>query len=377
MTVEPKKRLKSLDVMRGATIAGMLLVNNAGDWGHTFAPLLHAKWNGWTPTDLVFPFFLFMVGVAIPLAFATRLEKSGGNLGPLYRQIVRRTIILFALGLFLTWFPFMGINWSTVRIPGVLQRIALVYFFASLAYLHLGTRGRAWLTGGLLLGYWLAMTVVQVPEFGAGDLSPEGNLAGFVDRVVLGAHVWRYAPGPADPEGILSTLPAIATALAGIFTGEWLRTQKSQNEKLTGLFVAGSLAAAAGAVFGWFFPINKNLWTSSYVVLTGGLALLTLAVTLYFVDLRGRDRWATPFLVFGTNSIFAYVLSGLVAKTLYKIRWTGAEGSTITLNSWLYKSSFASWIPEYWASLAWASVHVLVILGITWLLYRKKIFIKI
>ena len=271
MTVEPKARLRSLDVMRGATIAGMLLVNNAGDLGHTFAPLLHAEWNGWTPTDLVFPFFLFVLGVAIPLAFASRLEKSGGDLGPLYRQIVRRTIILFALGLFLTWFPFMGIDWSRVRIPGVLQRIALVYFFASLAYLHLNTRGRAWLTGGLLLGYWLAMTLVPVPGFGAGDLSPEGNLAGFVDRLILGAHVWRYAPGPADPEGILSTLPAIATALAGIFTGEWLRTKKSQSEKLIGLFVAGSVAAVAGAVFGWFFPINKNLWTSSYVVLTAGL----------------------------------------------------------------------------------------------------------
>ena len=377
MTVAPKKRLKSLDVMRGATIAGMLLVNNAGDWGHTFAPLLHAEWNGWTPTDLVFPFFLFMVGVAIPLAFASRLEKSGGDLGPLYRQIVRRTVILFALGLFLIWFPFTGIDWSTVRIPGVLQRIAVVYFFASLAYLHLGTRGRAWLTGGLLLGYWLVMMLVPVPGFGAGDLSPEGNVAGLVDRLILGAHVWSYAPGPADPEGILSTLPAIATALAGIFTGEWLRTQKSQNEKLIGLFVSGSIAAAAGAVFGWFFPINKNLWTSSYVVLTAGLALLTLAVTLYFVDLRGRDRWATPFLVFGTNSIAAYVMSGLLARILYKIRWPGADGSSISLKSWLYDNFFLSWIPEYFASLAWASLHVLVILGITWLLYRKKIFIKI
>jgi len=377
MTVEPKKRLKSLDVMRGATIAGMLLVNNAGDWGHTFAPLLHAEWNGWTPTDLVFPFFLFMVGVAIPLAFATRLEKSGGDLGPLHRQIVRRTAILFALGLFLAWFPFIGLDWSRVRIPGVLQRIAVVYFFASLAYLHLSTRARAWLTGGLLLAYWLVMTVVPVPGFGAGDLSPEGNLAGLVDRAILGAHVWRYAPGPADPEGILSTFPAVATALAGIFTGEWLRTQKSQNEKLIGLFVAGSIAAAGGAVFGWFFPINKNLWTSSYVVLTAGLALLTLAVTLHFVDVRGRDGWVTPFLIFGTNSIFAYVLSGLVAKILLKVRWTGAEGSTISLNSWLYHRFFASWIPEYFASLAWASVHVLAILGITWLLYRKKIFIKI
>lgn len=377
MTVEPKKRLKSLDVMRGATIAGMLLVNNAGDWAHTFAPLLHAEWNGWTPTDLVFPFFLFIVGVAIPLAFASRLEKSGGDLGPLYRQIVRRTLIIFALGLFLTWFPFMGIDWSRVRIPGVLQRIALVYFFASLAYLHLGTRGRAWLTGGLLGGYWLAMTQVPVPGFGAGDLSPEGNLAGLVDRLILGAHVWRYAPGPADPEGLLSTLPAVATALAGIFTGEWLRTQKSQNEKLIGLFVVGSVAAAAGAVFGWFFPINKNLWTSSYVVLTAGLALLTLAVIFYVVDLRGRDRWATPFLVFGTNSIVAYVLSGLLAKILLKIRWADAEGSTVSLNSWLYHRFFASWIPEYFASLAWAAVHVVAILGITWLLYRKKIFIKI
>lgn len=363
--------------MRGATIAGMLLVNNVGDWGHTFAPLLHAEWNGWTPTDLVFPFFLFVLGVAIPLAFASRLERSGGDLGPLYRQIARRTAIIFALGLFLTWFPFMGIDWSRVRIPGVLQRIAVVYFFASLAYLHLSTRGRAWLTGGLLLGYWLVMTLVPVPGFGAGDLSPEGNLAGLVDRLILGAHVWRYAPGPADPEGILSTLPAVATALAGIFTGEWLRTKKSQSEKLIGLFVAGSVAAVAGSVFGWFFPVNKNLWTSSYVVLTAGLALLTLAVTLYFVDIRGRDRWAKPFLIFGTNSIVAYVLSGLIAKTLLKIRWTGAEGSTVSLNSWLYHHFFASWIPEYFASLVWASVHVVAILGITWLLYRKKIFIKI
>jgi predicted acyltransferase len=375
--VDPRARLLSLDILRGATIAGMLLVNNAGDWGRTFAPLLHAEWNGWTPTDLVFPFFLFVLGVAIPLAFASRLERSGGDLGPLYRQIVRRTVIIFALGLFLTWFPFMGINWSTVRIPGVLQRIAVVYFFASLAYLHVSARGRAWLTGGLLVGYWLAMTLLPVPGFGAGDLSPEGNLAGWVDRLILGAHVWRYAPGPADPEGIFSTLPAVATALAGIFTGEWLRTTKSRDEKLIGLFVWGSIAAAAGAVFGWFFPINKNLWTSSYVVLTAGLALLTLAVVFYFVDIRGREGWAKPFLIFGTNSIVAYVLSGLIAKILLKVKWVSAGGESISLKSWLYDTFFQSWMPEYFSSLAWASVHVVVILGITWLLYRKRIFIKI
>jgi predicted acyltransferase len=377
MTVAPKTRLLSLDVLRGATIAGMLLVNNAGDWGRTFAPLLHAEWNGWTPTDLVFPFFLFVLGVAIPLAFASRLEKSGGDLGPLYRQIARRTAILFALGLFLTWFPFLGIDWSRARIPGVLQRIALVYCCASLAYLHLKTRGRVWLAGGLLLGYWLVMTRVPVPGFGAGDLSPAGNLAGFVDQLILGAHVWRYAPGPADPEGILSTLPAVATALAGIFTGEWLRTERTRQEKVIGLFVSGSIAAAAGAVFGWFFPINKNLWTSSYVVLTAGLALLTLGVVFYFVDIRKRVTWAKPFVVFGVNSIAAYVLSGLIAKVLLKIRWTGAEGTRVSLNSWLYDHFFASWIPDYFASLTWALVHVLIVLAVMWWLYRRRIFIKI
>jgi predicted acyltransferase len=377
MKVESKTRLKSLDILRGATIAGMLLVNNAGDWGKTFAPLLHAEWHGWTPTDLVFPFFLFVMGVAIPLAFASRLERSDGDFGPLYRQIVRRTAILFALGLFLIWFPFIGINWSTARIPGVLQRIAVVYFFASLAYLHLSARGRAWLSGGLLLGYWMAMMLVPVPGFGPGDLSPEGNLAGYVDHLILGPHVWTYAPGPADPEGILSTLPAIVTALAGIFTGEWLRSRRSLDEKLIGLFVWGSLAAAAGAVFGWFFPVNKNLWTSSYVVLTAGLALLTLGVIFYFVDLKGREAWAKPFVVFGTNAIAAYVLSGVIAKILYKIRWTGPEGSRTSLHSWLYDHVFASWIPDYFASLAWASVHVLVLLAIMWVLYRKRIFIKV
>jgi len=374
---EPKARLQSLDVLRGATIAGMILVNNAGDWGKTFSPLLHAEWNGWTPTDLVFPFFLFVLGVAIPLSFASRIERSGGDLSPLYRQVVRRTIILFALGLVLNWFPFYDVDWSTARIPGVLQRIALVYLFASLAYLNLGKLGRAWLSVGLLLGYWLAMVLVPVAGFGAGDLGPDGNLAAWVDQNVLGTHVWRYAPGPADPEGLLSTLPAVVTALAGIFTGEWLRSQHSQSEKLIGLFVWGSLAAAAGGFFGYFFPVNKNLWTSSYVVLTAGLALVSLAVIYHFVDIQGRDSWAKPFVVFGANAITVYVLSGLAAKLLYKIRWSGADGATITLKTWLYDHFFTSWIPDYFASFAWAATHVIVWWALMSLLYRKKIFIKI
>ena len=194
-----KGRLRSLDVFRGATIAAMILVNNPGDWGKTFAPFLHAEWHGCTPTDLIFPFFLFIVGVAISLSFASRLEKLEGDRRPLYRQIIRRTVILFALGLFLAWAPFYGLNWETARIFGVLQRIAVVYFFASLAYLHLNARGLWILSFSLLLGYWAAMKLIPVPGFGVGDLSPAGNLAGWVDGFILGKHVWFYAPGPADP----------------------------------------------------------------------------------------------------------------------------------------------------------------------------------
>lgn len=377
MNLASKNRLRSLDVLRGATIAGMILVNNPGDWSRTFSPLLHAEWNGWTPTDLIFPFFLFVLGVAIPFAFAARIERSGGDLGPTYRQIVRRTIILFTLGLVLNWFPFFDVDWATARIPGVLQRIALVYLFASLAYLNLGKLGRAWLSVGLLLGYWLAMILVPVPGFGAGDLGPDGNLAAWVDSQVLGPHVWRYAPGPGDPEGILSTLPAIVTALAGIFTGEWLRSPRSQSDKLIGLFVWGSIATGAGVFFGYFFPVNKNLWNSSYVVLTAGLALTLLAVIYYVVDIHGRDVWARPFVVFGTNAIAVFVSSSLAAKILYKIRWTGVDGATITLKTWLYDHFFAAWIPDNAASLAWATVHVIFWWAIMNLLYRKKIFIKI
>ena len=174
---ERPDRLGSLDVFRGATVAAMILVNNAGDWDKTYSPLLHAEWHGWTPTDLIFPFFLFVVGVAIPYAFAGRLQRSGGDLGPLHRQIVRRAAILFALGLFLSWFPFYTVDWSVARIPGVLQRIAVVYLVAAFAWLHLGPRSRALLALILLAGYWLAMMFVPVPGHGAGNLSPEGNLS--------------------------------------------------------------------------------------------------------------------------------------------------------------------------------------------------------
>lgn len=371
-----RERLVSLDVFRGATIVGMILVNDAGDWNKTYAPLLHAEWNGWTPTDLIFPFFLFILGVAIPYAFAGRLERSGGDRGPLHRQIVRRTLILLALGLFLNWFPFYSVNWPAARIPGVLQRIAVVYFVAALAWLHLGPRSRVALTAFLLAGYWLAMVLIPVPGHGAGDLSPDGNLAGWLDHLVLGRHTWRKAPGPGDPEGILSTVPAIATALLGLFTGDGLRSPRTRREKLMGLLLWGCAATIAGLALGRWLPINKNLWTSTYVLLTAGLALLLLAATYELVDRRGHAAWARPFLVFGTNAIVAFFASTLMAKIFYLIHWT--EGSeTVSLQQWLYRHLFASWLPDYVASLAWALAFLALWWGLMAILYRRRVFIRI
>ncbi|HEV2855661.1 MAG TPA: DUF5009 domain-containing protein [Thermoanaerobaculia bacterium] len=373
---ERPHRLGSLDVFRGATVAAMILVNNAGDWDKTYRPLLHAEWHGWTPTDLIFPFFLFAVGVAIPLAFAGRLQRSGGDLGPLHRQIARRAVILFGLGLFLSWFPFYTVDWSAARIPGVLQRIAVVYLVAALAWLHLGPRSRALLALVLLAGYWVAMFFVPVPGHGAGDLSPEGNLEAWIDHAVLGSHTWRKAPGPGDPEGILSTAPAIATALTGLFAGDFLRSSRTQREKLRSLLLWGAAATAAGLVLDPWFPINKNLWTSTYVLFTAGVALLLLAAIYSAIDMKGRGGWAWPFSIFGTNAIFAFFGSTLMAKIAIVTRWQ--EGSeTISLQQWLYRHLFASWLPDYVASLAWALMFVALWWGLTALLYRRRIFMKI
>jgi predicted acyltransferase len=232
----------------------------------------------------------------------------------------------------------------------------------------------------LLAGYWLALGWIPAPGHVAGDLSPEGSLAAWVDQRLLGPHIWRYAPGPADPEGILSTLGAIATALLGLFAGDWLHSSRGQLEKLRGLLLAGSAASLAGLLLGRWLPINKNLWTSTYVVFTAGAALLLLAGIYWLVDLvdlKKRDRWALPATVFGTNAIAAYAGSSLMARTLGVIRWAGPEGKTVSLQRRLYARLFDSWLPDYVASLAWALAFVAVWWALQSLLYRRRIFIKI
>lgn len=366
-------RLLSLDVFRGITIAGMTLVNNPGTGKAIYSPLEHAEWNGWTPTDLVFPFFLFIVGVSITLAFARRVE-NGGSQRDLYLKIIRRTLIIFALGLVLNGFPYY--NLSTIRIPGVLQRIALCYFFASLIFLHTTWRTQALIGVGLLLFYWLIMTVIPAPGYMAGDLSKEGSLASYIDRTILGPHIWK-AGKVYDPEGILSTIPAIVSTLCGILTGHLLRSRRTPMEKVAAMFVAGAVGVALGWAWNFWFPINKDLWTSSYVVFTAGLALQFLAFCYWLVDLKNYRTWAKPFVIFGVNALALFFLSNLMVRLMMFWKLPQADGSEGNLQTWIYEHFFAPFLSPINASLAYAIAFLLLWLGIMTIFYRRKIFIKV
>jgi predicted acyltransferase len=365
-------RLISLDVFRGLTIAGMVLVNNPGSWAHIYWPLAHAQWHGWTPTDLVFPLFLFIVGVAIPLAFGRRVD-AGGTQRDLFVKVIKRTLIIFALGLFLNGFPYF--NLSRIRIPGVLQRIAVCYLLASMIFLKTRVRTQIAIAAAALLVYWLVMSRLSAPGFATGDLSKEGSVASFIDRVVLGSHIWSQGK-VYDPEGLLSTIPALVTTLLGVLTGQWLRTTKSDYEKVAGMFVLGMCCLIIGWAWNPFFPINKSLWTSSFVFFTGGLALQLLAFCYWLIDIKNYRAWAKPFVVFGVNAIALFVGSGIMAKLmgLIKLPW----GSTqISLQGWIYQKLFLSWASPINASLAYAIAFILLWLGLMWILYRRKIFIKV
>lgn len=367
------RRLLALDVFRGLTIAGMVLVNNAGSWDAVYEPLEHAKWDGWTPTDLIFPFFVFIVGVAIPLAFERR-KAAGGNQRDLYLKIFRRTAIIFALGLLLNAFPFTMEKLEHWRIPGVLQRIALCYFFASLIFLKSKVRTQVIIAAALMVGYWLVMKLIPAPGFAMGDLTKEGSLASWVDRTLLPGHIYK---SQYDPEGLLSTIPAIATALFGVLAGQWLMQKREALDKIAGLFAVGALCVIVGYVWDWFFPINKALWTSSYVMFTGGLALQLLALCYWLVDLKGIKRWARAFVVFGVNALALYVLSSLLFKILLAVPAVKLDGEEGSLRDWIYERVFATWLSPINASLAFALSYVALWWLVMLVLYRRKIFIKV
>jgi predicted acyltransferase len=377
----------SLDVFRGTTIAAMILVNDPGSWSYVYPPLEHADWNGWTPTDLIFPFFLFIVGVSLTLSFGSRVAR-GVSKRSLAVHVVRRSALIFAVGLFLNGFP--GFDFTTIRIMGVLQRIALCYLAAGLLYLATSRSEPA--AGGavqvranksaiagvaiaLLVGYWALMTFVPVPGYGAGHLGKEDSLAAYVDRAVLGGHLWSESK-TWDPEGLLSTLPAIATLLIGILAGEWLRSARRGERKTLGLGVSGFVLLVAGLVLHPYFPINKNLWTSSFVLFTGGFALLTLAACYWIVDVRGWRAWTPPFLVFGMNAILAYALAALVAEVSIDFEFPDGHHMT-TPHGWIYDRLFVAHASPVNASLAFAVFFVLVIFVLLIPFYRGRLFLRI
>jgi len=366
----------------------MILVNNPGSWSHIYWPLEHAPWNGWTPTDLIFPFFLFIVGVAMMFSFAARAQQGPFNpsgRGLLALHVLRRSAIIFAVGLFLNGFPYFHL--SRIRIPGVLQRIAVCYLFAALIALAARRPGASDRGAQriapivlavlvLLVGYWALMTFVPVPGYAVGRLDPEGNLGAYIDRWAMPGHLWSQSK-TWDPEGILSTLPAIATVLIGVLVGEWLRSKSTAQIKASGLVAMGAAGMVLGELLHPFFPINKNLWTSSYVIFTGGFAMVLLGLCYWLVDIKGYRRWAAPFLVYGTNAIFVFALSSLLAKASIIFKVMRADGRAVIWHTYVYDKFFVPLASPVNASLLFAISYVLLWLFLTWLLYRKRIFIKI
>jgi predicted acyltransferase len=370
-----QNRLLSLDVFRGITIAGMVLVNNPGTWSAIYPPLAHAEWHGITPTDFIFPFFLFIVGVAIPLGLGKRVEEGVNK--SVYLKILRRSAIIFLLGLFMAAFPMFN-DFAHLRIPGVLQRIAVCYLFAAIIFIHTNWKQQAIIGAGLLFLYWLLMTIIPVPGCEITTINDKAcNLAAFIDRAVFTEnHIWKSAK-VFDPEGILSTLPAIATTLSGVLTGLWLKTKKSDLEKVSGLFFFGVVLIALGWCWNFFFPFNKSLWTSSYVVYTSGLALVFLGFCYWLIDIKNYKKWTKPFVIFGVNALALFVFSGLFARLLGVIKLTNAEGKSIPLQKWIFDNLFLPLASPINASLAYAICFILFWLFLMWLLYRKRIFIKV
>lgn len=341
---EPSRRLAALDLFRGLTVAAMLLVNNPGSWAAIYPPLAHAKWHGWTPTDLVFPFFLFIVGITTDLSKKTPAK------------IFRRGAIIVLLGLAVNAFPFTPLSrFETLRYSGVLQRIGIVYIIAALLARWLTRKQLVVTTAVILLGYWAILSM--------GPLEPpEATVAATVDRAVLGLkHTWKQSK-TWDPEGPLSTLPAVATCLLGIIAAPWV-----MSKRLRPLLLAGVIGMAAGLLWDLAFPINKNLWTSSYVLFTAGCACVLLALVTWLVDVRGSRWWTRPFVVFGVNPLIAFVGSGLMARIL---------GMT-KLQPKLYKTAFAPYFEPRVASLLYALAFVTVWWAILEILYRRKLILRV
>ena len=382
LTATPRRqRLLALDVFRGLTVAGMLLVNDPGTWSAIYPPLEHAEWNGWTPTDVIFPFFLFIAGVTTHLSLSAR-RAEGADEGVLARQIVRRGVLIVGFGLLMAVFPFFPLErWTHVRIPGVLQRIGIAYMFAALISLRTTLKQQVAIVSSLLLGYWFVMTLVPVPGAMGGiganlNTIPSRTLAAWTDRFLLGGHLWINSV-TWDPEGPLSTIPAIGTAMLGIFAGRWLAERRPLDERLNGLFAAGALGMMVGLMWNWSFPINKSLWTSSYVVFTAGMACISIATISWIIDVKGVTWWTRPVVIYGINPIIAFVGSGMMARLIYSVWKVDFHGARTSVQAVVYETVFQPWLAPRNASLAFALCFVLFWYLILWALARKNIIFKV
>lgn len=366
------KRLLSLDVFRGATIAAMVLVNNPGDWDHIYAPLRHAEWHGWTFTDTVFPFFLWIGGLAMTLSFARRAVGPAANRKALLAHVLRRAVLLYLIGLFLAGFPYFP--WHRIRYLGVLQRISICYLLGASMFLFMKARGLILITLGLLGGYWLLMTYAPGPPCGPGNFGPECNFSRYVDGIVLAGHMWSQTKYW-DPEGVVSTLPAVATTLFGVLAGYLLRLGRSPAERAVWMFVYGNLLVGAGQILDIWLPINKNLWTSSFSVFMAGLASAAFAILYWLIDViewTPLRRAVKPFAVFGMNAITIFVLSGLIGRLLGLIK-IGPQ----SVHTWIYEAVFAPMAAPVNASLLFALANVLSFYLVAWVLYRRNWFLKL
>jgi predicted acyltransferase len=369
-------RLVSLDVFRGITVMAMILVNNPGDWGHIYPPLEHAEWNGCTPTDLIFPFFLYIVGVSLVYAL-DGVKRKGGPQGTVLLRVLKRAAVLFGLGLLLSLYP--KFDFATVRILGVLQRIALVFLGCSFIFLKTSWRTQLWLLAGFLVSYAVLMQLVPVPGFGPANLEPSTNLGAWLDRLVLTeAHLWKQSK-TWDPEGLLGTLPALGTGLLGVLTAQWLRRPGPEPAaKVAWLFVAAGAVIVLGLIWAPWFPINKALWSSSYVLYTGGLAMAGLATLYWVCDVQGYRSWTRPALVYGVNAILVFCLSALLSRTFALFSLTGPTGKTVGLKEWLYQWGIAPFFADpRMASMVGAITLVLIWLVILNWMYQKKIILKV
>ena len=397
MSIQKPSRLIALDALRGFTIAAMVIVNSPGSWNHVYGPLLHAQWNGITATDLVFPFFLFMVGVSITLAYTSKLDDGTPRV-EIYKKLFVRSARIMLLGWFLWLWP--TFNPEGMRFAGVLPRISLVFLASALIFLNTTWKQQIYLASGILLGYWALLSLVPVPIDGviqtaletgmvkssegqlaigeivrlsgnsiAANYEPGVNITAWIDRIILPGSFWQVTW---DPEGLISTFPAIVSAVIGLLVGRIILVVDGPFKKITWLFFIGFCLYLAGAMWAWWMPLNKNLWTSSYTLWTAGMATMSLAACILIVDVLGYTKWTKIGRVYGANSISSYVLSGLLMLIFYDAIFTGQSLSNLWMSS-LQEMG----VNARFASFTYAVLYMLVIYVPALILYRKKIFIKV